>query len=289
MCANCRGLRQKSGQVERSRRFHEPRRRGRAGILHPGHTSDRPMADTRDALVRLLVDSRSPLPRPPDDPDAAAAAVVVVCSAVRTPVCKARRGGLKDRTPDDLLAAVLTEVVQRANHLHPAFVGDVAVGNVLQPGAGAAVARMAMFRAGYPEAVPCYAVNRQCASGLQAVAAVAAGIVSGTYDVGVAAGVESMTHNSMVGAAATPVANWDAVKACPAAAACMLPMGVTSENVAARYGVSRADQDAFAAASHAKAARARAAGLFRAETVAVGADEVQWCHFLVSYEIRALP
>ena len=143
--------------------------------------------DALSGIARLLLDSRSPLSRK----DKADDDTVLLCAAVRTPICKARRGGHKDQKPDDLLAAVLGDVIKRANHLDPVFVGDVAVGNVLQPGAGAAVARMAMLRAGYPESVPCYAVNRQCASGLQAVASVAASIAAGVYDVGVAAGVDN--------------------------------------------------------------------------------------------------
>ena len=95
----------------------------------------------------------------------------------------------------------------------------------LQPGAGAAMARMAMFEAGFPETVPTFAVNRQCASGLQAIFSVASQIQAGIYDAGIACGVESMTHNSFE--SATPVVNWDVVKACPGAAACMLPMGIT--------------------------------------------------------------
>lgn len=196
---------------------------------------------------------------------------VVIVAGVRTPITKARRGGLKDLKPDELLAGVLSELIRRSGQVEPNFVGDVCVGNVLQPGAGAAVVRMAMFEAGFSEAVPCHAVNRQCASGLQAVASIAGGISSGSYDIGIAAGVESMTHNSF--AAATPIVNWEAVKACPGAADCLLPMGITSENVAKRFNISREVQDAFALQSHLKAARARETGLFKEEILTLGACE----------------
>lgn len=78
--------------------------------------------------------------------------------------------------------------------MEPSFIDDICVGNVLQPGAGAAVARMAMFEAGFPESVPCYAINRQCASGLQAIANIAGSVTAGHYEIGIAAGVESITQ-----------------------------------------------------------------------------------------------
>lgn len=87
------------------------------------------------------------------------------------------------------------------------------------------MSRMAMFEADLPFTIPVYAVNRQCASGLQAIANIAGGVRSGQYDCGVAAGVESMTHNSFQ--SAVPVVSWETVKQSPLASDCMLPMGVT--------------------------------------------------------------
>uniref|UniRef100_H0VDC7 Acetyl-CoA acyltransferase 1 n=1 Tax=Cavia porcellus TaxID=10141 RepID=H0VDC7_CAVPO len=161
----------------------------------------------------------------------ASAADVVVVHGRRTPIGRAGRGGFKDTTPDELLAAVLTAVLQDVK-LRPEQLGDISVGNVLQPGAGALMARIAQFLSGIPETVPLSAVNRQCSSGLQAVANIAGGIRNGSYDIGMAC-------------------------------------GITSENVAERFGISREKQDAFALASQQKAARAQSRGCFRAEIVPV--------------------
>jgi acetyl-CoA C-acetyltransferase len=108
-------------------------------------------------------------------------------------------------------------------------------------------------------------VNRQCSSGLQAIANIYGAIKAGVIDAGIGAGVESMSFNSMTDA--TPVVDFDAVGECPLARDCLVPMGTTSENVAAKYGVSRADQDAFAARSHERAAAAQARGEFRDEII----------------------
>jgi acetyl-CoA acyltransferase 1 len=189
---------------------------------------------------------------------------VVIVSAVRTPVCKAKRGGLATTAPDVLLAQALAGAVARAR-VRPDFLQDVSVGNVLQPGGGAIMARMAQFEAGFPETVPVASVNRQCSSGLQAIANIYGAIKAGVIDAGIGAGVESMSFNSMTDA--TPVVDFDAVGECPLARDCLVPMGTTSENVAAKYGVSRADQDAFAARSHERAAAAQARGEFRDEII----------------------
>jgi acetyl-CoA acyltransferase 1 len=195
---------------------------------------------------------------------------VVIVAAVRTPICKAKRGGLASTTPDALLKQVLAAVVARAG-VPPEAVQDICVGNVLQPGGGAIMARMAQFQAGFPAATPLSAVNRQCSSGLQALANVFGAIKAGVIDVGIGAGVESMSFNSMADAA--PTVDFDAVGGCPLAADCLVPMGMTSENVAERYGVTRADQDAFAARSHARAAAAQAAGEFADELVPTATKE----------------
>jgi acetyl-CoA acetyltransferase family protein len=298
--------------------------------------------------------------------------VVIVC-AVRTPICKAKKGGLKDTPAEDLLSTVLAALLERTK-LDPALVGDVVVGSVLGANVWRAnQARIAMFLAGYPDSVrprlpaqrrattlaalpgawsarapaaaprsrgaaataprqvPVRTINRQCSSGLQAVADVAsaikaraprrarahvrhrtqraaakapqrrarrvgaeawprarraaadarsrarAGLTSrdafqppsaqaGYYDFGVGAGVESMSMDPM---------KLDDVNINPKvfenshARGCLVPMGITSENVAAKYGVGRDVQDALAASSHARAAAARASGRFRDEIVPV--------------------
>uniref|UniRef100_A0A8D0FWV6 Acetyl-CoA acyltransferase 1 n=1 Tax=Strix occidentalis caurina TaxID=311401 RepID=A0A8D0FWV6_STROC len=165
----------------------------------------------------------SPRAASPDD--------VVVVHGRRTAIGRAKRGGFKDTTPDELLSAVMTAVLQDVN-LRPEALGDICVGNVLQPGAGALIARVAQFLSGIPESVPCSSVNRQCSSGLQAIINIAGGIRNGSYDIGLAC-------------------------------------GITSENVAEKFGVSRKKQDAFALASQQKAAKAQQMGLFKTEIVPV--------------------
>lgn len=134
---------------------------------------------------------------------------------------------------------------------------------------GATVARMAQLSAGIPYTVPLQTLSRQCSSGLQAVVNVANSIKVGDYDIGMAVGVESMTAN--YGAATMPPAFSDDVMENPESADCLLPMGITSENVAKEYGVSRKEQDEFAAKSQQKAFAAQKAGLFKEETVPVKA------------------
>ncbi|KAK4266296.1 hypothetical protein QN277_027241 [Acacia crassicarpa] len=190
---------------------------------------------------------------------------VVIVAAYRTAICKSKRGGFKDTHADDLLAPVLKAVIEKTN-LNPAEVGDIVVGTVLAPGSQrASECRMAAFYAGFPETVPVRTVNRQCSSGLQAVADVAAAIRAGFYDIGIGAGLESMTSNPMA---------WEGsvnpkVESFEKAQNCLLPMGVTSENVAHRFGVSREEQDQAAVESHRKAAAATASGKFKDEIIPV--------------------
>ncbi|CAL4886017.1 unnamed protein product [Urochloa decumbens] len=190
---------------------------------------------------------------------------VVIVAAYRTPICKAKRGGFKDTYPEDLLTVVLKAVLDNTK-INPGEVGDIVVGTVLGPGSQRAnECRMAAFYAGFPETVPVRTVNRQCSSGLQAVADVAAAIKAGFYDIGIGAGLESMSINSI---------GWEGqvnpkISAFQKAQDCLLPMGITSENVAHRYGVTRQDQDQAAAESHRRAAAATASGKFKDEIVPV--------------------
>ncbi|KAJ6713062.1 hypothetical protein OIU79_009122 [Salix purpurea] len=164
---------------------------------------------------------------------------VVVVAAYRTPQCKSKRGGFKDTHAEDLLAPVLKALLEKTN-LDPREVGDIVVGSVLAPGSQrASECRMAAFYAGFPETVPIRTVNRKCSSGLQAVADVAASIKAGFYEVGIGAGLESMTVNSRawVGDVNPKVKHFQKAQDC------LLPMGVTSENVAHRFSVTRGEQD----------------------------------------------
>lgn len=190
---------------------------------------------------------------------------VVIVAACRTPICKAKRGGFKDTLADDLLAPVLKALIQKTN-VKPSEVGDIVVGTVLAPGSARAMeCRMAAFYAGFPDTVPIRTVNRQCSSGLQAVADVAACIKAGFYDIGIGAGVESMTIDRVDG----PRHINPKVENFPQAKDCLLPMGITSENVAQYYGVTRQEQDQAAVESHRRAAAATASGKFRQEIVPV--------------------
>ncbi|QPG94296.1 hypothetical protein C2857_005633 [Epichloe festucae Fl1] len=190
----------------------------------------------------------------------------VILSSVRTPICRAYKGRFKDAYPEELLAAVLGQAEKEGM---AALVEDVGVGVVLSELGGSKAARMSMNHAGFRSETCLFTVNRACASSLQAVATVAAHIGAGAISVGIGAGMESMTRN--YGSRAVPVDLWPALRASPSKDArdCVMPMGLTSEKVARRYGVSRGDQDAFAEASHRRAARARAEGLFDAEIVPV--------------------
>jgi acetyl-CoA acyltransferase 1 len=190
---------------------------------------------------------------------------VVIVAAQRTALCKAKRGSFKDTFPDELLASVLRALIEKTN-VNPSEVGDIVVGTVLGPGSQrASECRMAAFYAGFPETVPIRTVNRQCSSGLQAVADVAAAIKAGFYDIGIGAGLESMTTNPR---------GWKGsvnpnVKKFEQAHNCLLPMGITSENVAHRFNVSREEQDQAAVDSHRKAASATASGKFKDEITPV--------------------
>ncbi|KYK55817.1 putative acetyl-CoA C-acyltransferase precursor [Drechmeria coniospora] len=191
---------------------------------------------------------------------------VVILSALRTPVCRAYKGRLRDAYPEEMLGSVLGALRERHPEVH---VDDVAVGVVLSELGGSKAARMALTHVGFPRETCLYTVNRACASSLQSIAAVAAQVSTGIISVGIGGGMESMTRN--YGTKAIPVDVWPALRDSPIKDArdCIMPMGLTSENVAARYGISRADQDAFAAESHIRASAARAAGRFDDEIVSV--------------------
>uniref|UniRef100_A0A8C6WMY4 Acetyl-CoA acyltransferase 1 n=1 Tax=Neogobius melanostomus TaxID=47308 RepID=A0A8C6WMY4_9GOBI len=181
-----------------------------SGHLRPGPPG--PLADR--ARLRSSVCGAAVQDRPED---------VVIVHGRRTAIGRAKRGRFKDTTPDELLSSVMKAVLSDVK-LNPHKLGDVCVGNVLQPGAGALVARVAHFLR-----------------------------------------VESMSLRSMTnpGDLSSRVTEVDQARAC------LIPMGITSENVAEKFGISREKQDAFAVSSHQKAARAQTLGLFKQEIVPV--------------------
>jgi len=181
--------------------------------------------------------------------------------AVRSPLCKAKKGGFKDTRTDELMVEMLRQSIAHA-HIDPALVNDIAVGTVLTPGA-MYHARAASLTAGFPDSTCVQVVNRFCSSGLMAVATIANQIISGQTEIGLAVGVECMSENPDMGA---PEQSLE-ISAYSPAADCKKPMGWTSENVATDFNISREDQDAYAARSFQRAEAAQKAGLFATEIV----------------------
>ncbi|KAI2840946.1 hypothetical protein CBS11350_6653 [Aspergillus niger] len=188
---------------------------------------------------------------------------IVITLAVRTPLTKARKGGLKDTSLDDLLISLLTSIREKSN-LDPNLVEDVCVGNVLCPGA-AYVARSAVLAAGFPVTAAASVANRFCSSGLLAVQNIANQIMAGSIDVGIAVGAESMSTNADGG---SPEMSSKILNN-PIASQNIQPMGQTSENVASQFNITREMHDRFAANSYQKAEHAQKAGWFNDEIVPV--------------------
>ena len=186
-----------------------------------------------------------------------------IVAAIRTPVGKAPRGMFKNVRPDDMLAHVLKGVIAQVPGLDPHDIGDVIVGCAMpEAEQGMNVARIGVLLAGLPDTVPAMTINRFCSSGVQAVALAADRIRTGDDDVVIAAGTESMSMVPMMG---NKVALNDAVFQGDENVAIAYGMGITAENVARQWKVTREEQDAFAVASHQKAAKAIAAGGFKEE------------------------
>ena len=190
---------------------------------------------------------------------------VVICTAVRSAMGKAPRGSLKDTRPDDLLAAVMRGALARLPMLDAAALDDIVMGTAMpEAEQGMNVARIAAFVAEIPDSVPALTINRFCSSGLQAIAQGAAAIHAGWQDIVMAGGVESMSQIAMGGQKPSPHPGLMATR--PES---YTPMGITAEIVADRFGVTRLDQDTFAATSNQRAAAAIAAGRFVDEIIPV--------------------
>ncbi|KAJ8083820.1 hypothetical protein AAF712_000738 [Marasmius tenuissimus] len=186
---------------------------------------------------------------------------VVITMAIRSPLCKAKRGGFKDARTDELMLEMFKHSISHSK-VDPSTIGDICVGIVLSPNA-MYQARAAALAAGIPDTVPIQSVNRFCSSGLMAVTTVANQIRSGQIEIGLALGVESMTDNPDNGGPDQS----ELISCNPAAADCPKRMGWTSENVAAEFNVTREEQDEFAARSHQRAEHADKAGYFAKEIV----------------------
>ncbi|MBI5303342.1 MAG: acetyl-CoA C-acyltransferase [Chloroflexi bacterium] len=187
----------------------------------------------------------------------------VIVSVARTAVGKAPRGKLRTTRPEDMGAAVVNAALQRAPALKPEDVDDVILGCAFPEGEqGLNMARSVVLRAGLPYTIPAMTVNRYCSSGLQTIALAAQQIIAGWGDVIIAGGAETMSMVPMAGFHFAP--NPYLAQEYPGA---YLGMGLTAENVASQYGVSRQDQDQFALRSHQRATAAIGAGKFKEETV----------------------
>lgn len=199
---------------------------------------------------------------------------VVIASAVRTAI-GSFGGALKDVPAVDLGAIVIKEAVKRAG-IKPEEVNEVIMGNVLQAGLGQNPARQAVLKAGLPVEVPAMAINKVCGSGLRAVSLACQMILAGDEDIVVAGGMENMSRAPFVlntarwgqrmgnGQMIDEMVNdglWDAFN--------QYHMGITAENIAEKWGITREDQDEFAAASQNKAEAAIKAGKFKDEIVPV--------------------
>ena len=189
---------------------------------------------------------------------------VAIVSGIRTPFGRALKGSLKDTRPDDLGALTIRTAVKLAG-VDPSEIDDVVMGCAMpEAEQGMNVARVAALAAGLPVEVSAMTVNRFCASGLQSIAIVADRIASGAYEVGVAGGLETMSMIPMGGNKVS--LNPRVVEEQPAV---FTPMGVTAENIARKWNVSRADEDAFALRSHQRAVAAQKDGFFAGEIVPV--------------------
>jgi len=195
----------------------------------------------------------------------------VIVAAARTPVGKARRGSLATVRPDEMAALVIRDLLKRAPALDPAEIEDVVIGCAFPEGEqGLNMARMIALRAGLPVSVPGETINRYCASGVQSIAHVAYAIKAGDIDAAIAGGAESMSLVPMAGYKFSPNPYF----------AQDLPhyytnMGLTAENVAVKYGISREAQDEFALRSNLLAAKAVDSGLFDPELVPIDVEVVE--------------
>ncbi|MEM7203442.1 MAG: thiolase family protein [Planctomycetota bacterium] len=195
-----------------------------------------------------------------------------VVAAVRTPTARAKRGALRWARPEHLAAVAVRGALDRVPGLEPGDIDDVVMGTAFPEGPqGMNLARMVAQRVGLPDSVAGETINRFCASGLQAIAHATQAIRAGHADVMIAGGVESMSQVPMTGFFFQP--DPETVGRDPDT---LLSMGLTAENVARAYSVSREDQDDFALRSHQRATHAIDSGAFNEEIVPTPLSDVVW-------------
>jgi acetyl-CoA acyltransferase len=196
----------------------------------------------------------------------------VIAGYVRSPFQFAGKGALARTRPDDLAAEVVKGLI-KATGVDPQDVEDLLLGCAFPEGEqGLNVARLISFIAGMPQSVGAATINRFCGSSMQAVHSAAGAIAIGAGEVFVCAGVESMSRVPMMGF--NPLPNPELAQRMPAA---YVSMGVTAENVARKFGITRQLQEEFAVASHTKAAKARQDGKFRDEIIALSSANEDGC------------
>ncbi len=197
---------------------------------------------------------------------------IVIAGYARTPFTLSNKGALAKTRPDDLAAAAIKGLVERSG-VDVEAIEDLILGNAFPEGEqGFNMARLVVFLSGLPISVGGATVNRFCGSSMQSIHQAAGAITMGAGEVYICAGVESMTRVPMAGF--NPMPNPQLAAAMPGA---YMGMGETAENLARKYSLSRADQEAFAVTSHEKAAAAQAAGKLSDEIVAVSGVEQDGC------------
>ena len=183
---------------------------------------------------------------------------VVIVAAKRTPCGKANKGSLRFTRPDTMMGEIIKDLLKHSPGVESEMIEDVIVGCAFPEGSqGMNVARQSVFLGGLPDSVPGVTVNRFCSSGLQTIAMAAERIMAGGAEIIIAGGVESMSQVPMGGVSFQP--NPTLADERPEV---YISMGLTAENVADKYDVSREDQDKFALKSHQKAVKAWEEGYF---------------------------
>jgi len=195
----------------------------------------------------------------------------VIVAALRTAVGKAKKGSLATTRPDEMAAAVIRELLQRTPEISPAEIDDVILGCAFPEGEqGMNMARLVSLRAGLPDSIPAETINRFCSSGLQSIVHAAYAIMAGQASVIIAGGAESMSMVPMTGIKFSPMPylaeNYPQY---------YTAMGLTAENVAEKYKISREDQDAFALRSNQLAAKAVEMGVFDDQIVPLEVEIVE--------------
>jgi len=177
-----------------------------------------------------------------------------IVTSVRTPGCRRNKGAFRDTRPEDLLSFILESAVKKAKNLDKKDVDDVMIGcSFPEAEQGLNIGRIAAQMAGFPVEVSGATVNRFCSSGLEAIALASLRVMAGWSDVTIGGGVESMTYVPMGGSIPRPHPEFSKSEA-----SMYISMGLTAENVATRYGITREQQDEFAYNSQMKAAAAKA-------------------------------